>query len=162
MKTLANPRDQQELLERLSGVRPDSPRGWGKMTATQMVCHLNDSFTTKLGGKPVRSRANLFTRTVVKWAALWAPVPWPHGFKTPPELDQQIGGTPPSDFEGDRARLISLMKQFGEEIGGKKIGGKEINAHPSARHPFFGAMTTREWLRWAYLHVDHHLRQFGC
>ena len=152
MKTLANPQDKQELLKRLSGVRPDSPRGWGKMTAPQMVCHLNDSFTTKLGGKPVRSRANVFTRTVLKWGSLWAPVPWPHGFNTAPELDQQIGGTPPSDFESDRVTLIFLMKQFGEEI----------NGHPSARHPFFGAMATKEWLRWTYRHVDHHLRQFGC
>jgi hypothetical protein len=28
-------------------------------------------------------------------------------------------------------------------------------------HPIFGRMSHREWLRWAYLHADHHLRQFG-
>ncbi len=28
-------------------------------------------------------------------------------------------------------------------------------------HPFFGAMSRQEWLRWGYLHADHHLRQFG-
>jgi hypothetical protein len=28
-------------------------------------------------------------------------------------------------------------------------------------HPMFGAMTTLEWMRWGYLHTDHHLRQFG-
>ena len=152
MKTLANPQDEREVLERLSGVRPDSTRGWGKMTAAQMICHLDDSFSTKLGGKPVRSRANVFTRTVLKWGALWAPTPWPQGFKAPPELDQQIGATPPSDFEGDRARLISFVKQFVQEIA----------EHPCAEHPVLGVMTAKEWLRWAYLHVDHHLRQFGC
>ena len=25
----------------------------------------------------------------------------------------------------------------------------------------FGAMTTERWKRWGYLHMDHHLRQFG-
>jgi hypothetical protein len=28
-------------------------------------------------------------------------------------------------------------------------------------HPIFGAMSERAWLRWGYLHMDHHLRQFG-
>ena len=29
------------------------------------------------------------------------------------------------------------------------------------RHPAFGAMSAREWLRWGWLHADHHLRQFS-
>jgi hypothetical protein len=28
-------------------------------------------------------------------------------------------------------------------------------------HPFLGKLSRAEWLRWAYLHMDHHLRQFG-
>jgi uncharacterized protein DUF1569 len=28
-------------------------------------------------------------------------------------------------------------------------------------HPIFGPMSESAWLRWAYLHADHHLRQFG-
>ena len=28
-------------------------------------------------------------------------------------------------------------------------------------HPIFGALSRAAWLRWGYLHVDHHLRQFG-
>ena len=29
-------------------------------------------------------------------------------------------------------------------------------------HPIFGPMTLRAWMRWGYLHVDHHLRQFSA
>jgi len=29
-------------------------------------------------------------------------------------------------------------------------------------HPLFGPMSETQWLRWGYLHVDHHLRQFGA
>ena len=29
-------------------------------------------------------------------------------------------------------------------------------------HPIFGRMSEAEWLRWGYLHTDHHLRQFGA
>jgi hypothetical protein len=38
-------------------------------------------------------------------------------------------------------------------------------AHPSLErepHPVFGPMTRVDWLRWGYLHVDHHLRQFSA
>jgi hypothetical protein len=28
-------------------------------------------------------------------------------------------------------------------------------------HSIFGSMTNQDWMRWGYLHADHHLRQFG-
>jgi len=152
MRTLANPDDKKLLLERLTRLRADSPRAWGKMSAPQMVCHLCDSFRSKLGGKEVRSGANLFTRTVLKWWALRMPLPWPHGIGTPPELDQLIGGTPPEEFGKDREILIALTEQFVTQPG--KLD--------SASHVFFGKMSVEEWMRWAWLHMDHHLRQFSC
>ena len=44
MKTLARQRDKAEILQRLSKVRPESVRRWGRMSAHQMVCHLSDAF----------------------------------------------------------------------------------------------------------------------
>jgi hypothetical protein len=29
-------------------------------------------------------------------------------------------------------------------------------------HPIFGRMSEAAWLRWGWLHADHHLRQFGA
>ena len=29
-------------------------------------------------------------------------------------------------------------------------------------HPIFGRLSRTAWLRWGYLHIDHHLRQFGA
>jgi hypothetical protein len=42
----------------------------------------------------------------------------------------------------------------------------EITQGPSGRfegivHPIFGPMSAAAWMRWGYLHADHHLRQFG-
>src|SRR5215475_9957329 len=102
MKSFLNQSDKKEILERLNDLRPDSQRQWGRMTSHQMICHLGDSFKSKLGEKENSAANNLFTRTVVKWIALYAPMPWPHGIKTRPEMDQEIGGTPPDDFESDR------------------------------------------------------------
>jgi hypothetical protein len=92
MKTLENPDDKKELLERLAELRGDSARVWGRMCAPQMVSHLSDSCRLISGEKPASSVENLFTRTVVKWLALRLPVPWSRGLRTMPEIDQQIGG----------------------------------------------------------------------
>jgi hypothetical protein len=152
MKTLAVLQDKQALLHRLAKVESDTPRTWGKMSAPQMICHLNDSYHLVSGVKPAGSVENILTRTVVKWIALSLPIPWPCGTKTMPEVDQQFGGTPPGDFEEDKRQLISLTEEFAGKPAYLVI----------ARHPFFGKMSGEEWMRWGYLHMDHHLRQFGC
>ena len=152
MRTLARPRDRGELLERLARLRPDSPRQWGRMSAPEMVCHLTDAFRMAMGDKPVSDASSLSQRTVVKWAALYLPVPWPTGvLVTRPEIEQGSGGTCPGDFERDRADLVAAMVRFTAADG--------TAAWPS--HPIFGRLTRRAWMRWGYLHVDHHLRQFG-
>jgi hypothetical protein len=33
--------------------------------------------------------------------------------------------------------------------------------HSPGPHPMFGDLTSWQWMRWGYLHTDHHLRQFG-
>ncbi|MGE0132737.1 MAG: DUF1569 domain-containing protein [Blastocatellales bacterium] len=151
MKSFLNSTDKKEILERLSKVQTDSQRLWGKMTPHQMICHLNDSFRLPLGERSASSVENLLSRTVMKWVALRAPLPWPHGVKTRPEMDQQVGGTPPDDFERDRRELEKLIERFAE---GQRSG-------EFAPHPFFGRMDDSDWLRWGYLHCDHHFRQFG-
>ena len=151
MKSFLNQADRKEILQRLSDLRPDSHRRWGRMTPHQMICHLSDSFKSMLGEKEISSISDPFTRTVVKWIALYAPLPWPRGVKTRPEADQEIGGTPPDDFEGDLRRLVALIGRF-------TAPAKDMGYHP---HPLFGDMSEAEWMRWGYLHCDHHLRQFG-
>lgn len=151
MKTFLNSQDKAEIFERLQRLRPDSARRWGRMTAHQAICHLNDSFRCKFGERASTSADNLFTRTVMKWVALKLPLPWPHGVKTMPENDQEIGGTPPAEFERDRRQLESLIERFCQPLPSTQL-------HP---HPYFGRMTEGEWMRWGYLHCDHHLRQFG-
>jgi hypothetical protein len=121
------------------------------MTPPQAICHLSDSFRGIMGSRPIRPLPMPMGTTVVKWIALWLPVKWPHGLKTPPEVDQEIGGTRPVEFEHDRRQLQALIERF-----------VETSSRDLQPHPIFGRMTDDEWHRWGYLHVDHHLRQFGA
>ena len=152
MKTLAHPGDHEELCQRLEALRQDSARRWGRMSAHQMVCHLTDAFLLGMGERPVSQADNLLTRTIVKRLALYSPIPWPRGITTRPEVDQLGGGTRPVDFASDIAQAEAQMARF--------LAHKDL-LHRTP-HPFFGAMSNGDWLRWGYLHPDHHLRQFGA
>lgn len=44
MKTLRDSDVRARVDERLALLRPDSARRWGRMNASQMLCHLTDAF----------------------------------------------------------------------------------------------------------------------
>jgi hypothetical protein len=141
----------RSVAARVRQLRPDSARQWGRMTCHQAICHLNDSFKLALNERPIRP-VHSPLRPVIKFIALQVPLRWPRGrLRTLTEAEQGIGGTPPTEFEQDRGELLALMSRF-------------CSATPEQycrTHPIFGPMTAKHWRRWAYLHVDHHLRQFG-
>ena len=150
MRTLESKSDCESILARVSALTSSDARLWGKMSAHQMVCHLCDSYKIALGEKSVSMATGFLQRTVIKFLALRAPMKWPHGTPTRPEVEQGVGGTAPVEFERDRGELLSLIDRF--------CSGA---IDPEIQHPFFGPMTRQEWMRWGYLHADHHLRQFG-
>ena len=150
MRNLANATDRKEIVSRLLVLKSDAQRRWGKMSVNQMLCHLSDSFRARLGEKEASPVDNLFLRTIFKWGALFSPTPWPHGVKSRPEMDQEVGGTPSKGFDADREELIGLLHRVVEQ-----------DPRERWRHPFFGPISYGECMRWAYLHMDHHLRQFG-
>jgi hypothetical protein len=151
VKTFANQADTTEILTRLRTLAPDTARRWGKMTPNQAVCHLNDSFRAVMGEKEVTSIGNFIHRSVFKSFALYAPLKWPRGIQTLPEVDQEKGGTRPVGFEQDVRELERLVERF-------------VRAERDftwTAHPIFGLMSEKDYFRWGYLHMDHHLRQFG-
>lgn len=151
MVSLLDPEARRRIEARVHRLRPDSVRRWGKMTAHQAICHLSDAFRMALNEREVAPVA-MAARPLVRFVSLWLPMPWPRGvIRTFPEVEQGVGGTPPGEFERDRAELLGLMSRFCAPGPGQRC----------STHPFFGAMSTAAWGRWGYRHMDHHLRQFG-
>jgi hypothetical protein len=152
MKTLSNAADREEILRRLQSINGNSTRLWGTMSEAQMLCHLADAFSAALGEREVGKTGGVASRTLIKWIALYAPMQWPKGVPTMPEVDQLKGsGTKPAGFDADHASLVALFERF---------AGRDP-ASIYAPHPGFGPLTHDQWQRWGYLHMDHHLRQFG-
>ena len=88
MISLADAGVRQTILDRIAKVTPASKRQWGRMTAHEMICHLNDSFGLALGGRQASMASGVFQRTFMKWFALNVPIKWPKGIATRPEMEQ--------------------------------------------------------------------------
>ena len=156
MKTLARLADRREIEARLQMFSPSDKALWGTMSVHEALCHLEDAFKLGLGERTTEATPRLpgFAGTlpggVLKLISLRAPMKWPHGVPTVPEAVVGKGGTHPSVFERDLQSLIASMNRFCDAL-----------PKPCARHAFFGEMSAADWMRWGYLHCDHHLRQFG-
>jgi hypothetical protein len=150
VKTLANTTDRQAIAARLRLLTADDRARWGRMSVHQMVCHLNDAFLAALGEKYASPATGWWQQTLLKSLALQAPVRWAKGYPTRPEMEQGNGGTAPIDFQHDHTSLLSCFDRFSDRASG-----------PCVPHPIFGPMSFADWMRWGWLHTDHHLRQFG-
>ncbi len=79
MKNLSSPITKEEIFRRLQAIHPGSERRWGKMSAHQMVCHLNDSYRMFMDEKTVKPAPVPYSRTLLRWIALWTRFGGPEG-----------------------------------------------------------------------------------
>ena len=150
MRSLASEETTAAIRTRIQHISPTDQPLWGSMSVHQMLSHLTDAFRCALGERAVAPfRALPLPRPVFKCIALYMPIKWPPGVPAPPEIRQKIGEIPPGDFNTGRDLLLARLDAF-------------VNAtNLAATHPMWGKMTRAQWMRWGYLHTDHHLRQFG-
>ena len=149
MKTLAQPKDAAEIRTRILALTPSDAPQWGIMTVGQMICHVREAYVYALADSPADLISLPFPPTVVKHFALKLPTPWPHSLTTIPQLKLDAPGMVATNFEHDRNTLLTAFDSFCTLI------------NHTRDHPFFGSMEHADWMRWGYLHPDHHLRQFN-
>ncbi len=139
----------EDVERRVKSLRATDEAQWGVMRVGEMVRHVDGAFRMALGEEPVARVASPLPRGLVKWIALWSPLRWPHGLPTVPELRRGEQRVRVGEFAADHAVLLEGLQRFGRL--------RELQTD----HPIFGRMRTRDWMRWGWLHTDHHLRQFG-
>jgi DinB superfamily len=148
MKTVADAATLAALIQRLERVVPDQSRVWGTMSAHQMVVHLGDGAEAVLGRRPFSARQGRGNR-FIKWGALHLPVRWPHGVRAGANPAGRVLDV--AEFAAHRDRAIRTLRELAAARADGLVPG----------HPLFGTMSRADWRRWAFLHTDHHLRQFG-
>jgi hypothetical protein len=119
------------------------------MNVQQMLAHVARPMEIVLQGESLGTWPKPPSRAL-KFLALRVPLRWPKGVPNP--SDPASVEVPIDSFEPLRQRVIDGLDAMSAWEPAKA----------TTPHPAFGPLTTWEWRRWAYLHADHHLRQFGC
>jgi hypothetical protein len=148
LKTLARAEDVAEIRRRIEALQPTDTARWGLMSVEEMVCHVREAYSLAMGewcASPIKGGLR---GPVIKWMALRVPMPWPKGVPTVPEL-KPGAAVAPREYEHDVAGLLAALERFVLLRENRNV------------HAFFGRMEPADWMRWGYLHADHHLRQFG-
>ena len=136
--------------DRLNRLMPQHAPRWGGMTAAGTVAHLRCAIEMSLGEHAIPDVSNVFTRHVIKYFAIFTPMPWPKGgVKVPSELTP----APRGDFETEREQLLQALRRF--------LQTAEADPKRTCRHPLFGDLKLRTWQRLHGRHLNHHLSQFG-
>jgi hypothetical protein len=151
MNTLMDDGAVEALVARFRRIEREQRPLWGSMSAGSMLRHLLDCQAMAMGERRCEDVSNWAGRKVLKQIALRVPFKWPRGVKTRPEFDPLLDGSKPGDYETDRELLVASLRRLAAGPRNYRFG----------RHPMFGAMSEWEWMRWVWLHADHHLRQFG-
>ena len=148
MKSIFNTTDNQEVINRINALSPKSQALWGKMSVDQMLKHTNDAILVSFNEKALnvpfifRILGRMMKSSVLKQPEFAKNSPTAKEFKYQENFD----------FETIKNELISNFSRFQE--GEQAITCKN--------HPFWGKMTTEDWNKLMWKHVDHHLKQFGA
>jgi hypothetical protein len=149
-KHLMQDSTKKELTERIHKLHPKSDRKWGKMNVNQMLLHNTEGLKISYGDKKVTMKhPGWLMSKVMRYFILNTDAPMPKGKAiTFPEINMVELGIDPKDFEEVKKSLIEEVAKY--------------PAKPTLPvHAMFGKFKNEHWARLNYLHLDHHLKQFG-
>ena len=148
MKSLFDPAKANELKQRMAQLTPETQRQWGKMGPAQMLAHCSAAMEVSVGDKVMRQifLGKLFGKRAK--ASMLSGKPMGRNLPT----DKAYVVIDDRDLNLERQRLVVFIERF-------HTGGPEQCT--KLQHSFFGVMTPEEWSAMNYIHLDHHLKQFG-
>jgi Protein of unknown function (DUF1569) len=148
MKNIFEASVVEEVKERMTQLRPDSGRLWGKMNSAQALAHCSAAMEMAMGKvRPPRILIGRLLGPLAKKSLIVNGEPMRRNAIT----EKSCLVTDERDFIAERQRLRESIDRFA--TGGPAVCTK----HP---HFFFGPLTPAEWAALMYQHLDHHLRQF--
>ena len=147
MATAWDPSFRASLAERVKRLTADAKPAWGKMNASGMLAHVNDSYRMVLGDLYVKSKNLPLRFTPIKQLIIYV-APFPKGAPTAPELIARCDGADLADEQQAYAELLARLAAV--------TAGDELPEHPA-----FGDADPRAYGVLIARHTDHHFRQFG-
>lgn len=137
-----------QIVTRVQLLQPTDEGRWGMMTVTEMLKHCNLANTQILEGERTQPKTTL-KQYLLRILSLYIV----------PRFPKNMQGAPANDTSGtiSDARFYNEREQFIKTIMRFPANRKPL----TLSHIAFGNISTRQWGRAAWMHMDHHLRQFG-
>lgn len=139
----------RHMWEALAGLGADAAPRWGRMSAQQMVEHLEWIFEVSTGRASVACAVPEEKRARYK-AFLHDDAPMMREFRNP----ALTAGLPALRHHSLDAAIAALRADVEHFLDGARVPAPTI-------HPVFGPLSFEEWSRSHFKHVLHHLQQFG-
>ena len=149
MASLFTSTDVDALFNRIHNLQAGARPRWGTMTAASMLLHCRIVTEAILQQQPSDRRPQP-KQWLLRTLVLNGVVKIPHGRPMPKHIAAQMAEAGDAVFEAERIRLHQAIEAFPGFQG--RLNGA---------HPHFGRMSHTDWGRFAWTHLDHHLRQFG-
>jgi hypothetical protein len=118
------------------------------MEVTEMLRHCNLANRQILEGAIGYKKTSLKQRAI-GFLCLYILPKFPRNIKGPAAIETR-NKIAADQFEQEKKLFIETMKKFAERKDPIQL-----------THPAFGNLTTKQWGRSTWMHMDHHLRQFG-
>lgn len=147
--TLQNQSGVNDLIYRILKLTPQAQHRWGNMDVVEMLQHCNAANKIILQGIESNQK-DTFKQILFRQVFLYLPINFPKNVKAPKKLKLLTDKTTPQSFEKEKELFIELISQLPD------------HSFPSRMyHPAFGNLNSKEWGILNWMHMDHHLRQFG-
>ncbi len=149
MKSIFETQTINEFKTRINQLSEGAEAQWGKMNLYQMLKHCTENERLMLRQKQYSRRfiGRIFGKMALN-ASIKNDNPLSKNSPTHPDLKFKGDG----NIEQEKALWISLLEQY------PRMKSTDYNGFV---HPFFGKMDSEQISKFAYKHIDHHLRQFG-
>jgi hypothetical protein len=146
MNSIFETKDNEVMIARVNNLTSESKALWGKMSVDQMLKHTAAPIAYAQGSGNIKG--NFFLKLL---GSMMKNKILNNEFKKNSPTAPEFIFKESYDFEASKKDLIEKFSQFtkGEHVI------KVFN------HPFFGKMSTEDWNKLMWSHLDHHLRQFG-
>jgi hypothetical protein len=142
-----DPAVRSAFAHRVDKLSADTKAGWGKMNASGMLAHLNDSYRMCTGELAVKPKNLPLRFTPIKQLIIYV-LPFPKGAPTAPELVARCNG---ASLDAEKAALLAMFSRLGAVKTGDAL----------QPHPAFGPLTHAQDGALMAKHTEHHFRQFG-
>jgi len=147
-KSLADIATADEVIHRFKQLMPDSAARWGTMQVTEMLLHCTLANNYIFDDKTPYLKPT-FKQRVLQFICFNFITRLPRNRKGPARL---------------QTRQKADANKFAEQLDAVITSLKRFSTHNrpiTSLHAGLGWLSAQQWGRISYLHMDHHLRQFG-